>query len=331
MEHSYGNQYFFELNHNDVLCGRGSGPNDRVGNIEFRNLVMTRKAEYLAAASRDAKGRIAYDIINAVRSRGGRFLRKLSPEQTTDVGFKRGTNVFELADVATVLEKTKQTLRNNRAEFVKENDNVVGANMGGSFPAPPINGTPCPEPTNDVSLQIQANPIMMDTKTSQEEPPSPHYVGFPSKPRIVSKSQGMKFAAPLRARPRVRISKFSKLVMIPYDDAQSKWYTREEQRLFYRTRLSDVRRLRYSLRNATPALTSEELLYECMGLGDILSPSVAHHVVNMKRAHNDVVLAAHRLHQGNNRIDTIAKISMISSRWARERAAEVAAIYAMSL
>ena len=66
-----GNQYFFELNPSDVLCGRGSGPNDRVGNIKFRKLVMTHKAQYLAAARHDAKGRIAYDIINAVRSRGG--------------------------------------------------------------------------------------------------------------------------------------------------------------------------------------------------------------------------------------------------------------------
>ncbi|KAL3816495.1 hypothetical protein ACHAXA_011300 [Cyclostephanos tholiformis] len=71
-----GNRYFFELNHHDVLCGRGSGSNNRVGNIEFRNQVLTRKAEYLAALTRDAKGRIANDIINAVRARGGAIPEK---------------------------------------------------------------------------------------------------------------------------------------------------------------------------------------------------------------------------------------------------------------
>jgi hypothetical protein len=167
---------------------------------------------------------------------------------------------------------------------------------------------------------------MMDTKTSQEVPSSPHdlIVDFPCQPRIVSNSQDIKYDVPLSARPRVQFSKFSQLITIPYDDAQSKWYTREEQHQFKRKRLSDALRLRYSLRNATPALSSEELLYECVGIEKFLVRSA--HV-----AHSDVVLAAHRLHQGNNRIDTIAKISMMSSQWARERAAEVAALYAMSL
>ncbi|KAL3782112.1 hypothetical protein ACHAW5_010378, partial [Stephanodiscus triporus] len=171
-------------------------------------MVLTHKAQYLAAARRDAKGRIVYYIINAVRSRGWRFLRKLSPEQTRNAGFKQGTNVFQLADVATVLEKTKQTLRKNRAEFMKGNGDAVGANMGGSFPALPINGMPCPEPNHDVSLRME-NLIMMVTKISQDVPPSTHYVDFPSKPRIVSKSQDIKYNVPLSARPRVQFSKFS--------------------------------------------------------------------------------------------------------------------------
>ena len=112
--------YCFELNEHDVLCGRGSGPNDRVGNIEFRNLVLSRKSEYLAAPSRDAKGRIASSIVDAIRARGGRFLRKLSAAQAKNAGFKRDIAVYEMADEGTVLEKAKQTLRQNRAEFVKE-------------------------------------------------------------------------------------------------------------------------------------------------------------------------------------------------------------------
>jgi hypothetical protein len=187
------NQYFFELNPNDVLCGRGSGPNDHVGNVEFRNLVMTRKAEYLAAASRGAKGRIAYDIINAVRSRGGRFLRKLSPDQAMDMGFKRGTNVFELADAATVLEKTKQTLRQSRADFLKEHGDVVGVNIGGSSPVPTINNTPSPEPTNDVEQEMTPQPCPTVSSKSQNETSSS--IGGSWNPLPLGASAGLDLSA----------------------------------------------------------------------------------------------------------------------------------------
>ena len=29
------------LNHNDVLCGRGSGPNHNIGNVTFRKIVLS--------------------------------------------------------------------------------------------------------------------------------------------------------------------------------------------------------------------------------------------------------------------------------------------------
>jgi hypothetical protein len=172
---------------------------------------------------------------------------------------------------------------------------------------------------------------MMDTKTSQEEPPSPHdlIVDFPSKPRIVSQSQDIKSITPLSARPRVQFSKFSQLSMIPYDDAQSKWYTRGEQGLFRNAVAVDARRVINVLQDATPALSSEELLYGCVGIEKFLFESS--HAVQMMRAHSDVVLAAQRIHQGNDKIEKISKTSMMSSRCARERAAEVAAHYARSL
>jgi len=79
-----------------------------VGNIEFRNLVLTRKAEYLAAPSRDVKGRIANEVVDAVRNRGGRFVKKLNAKQLEEKGYKKDMNVYELADESTVLEKGKR-------------------------------------------------------------------------------------------------------------------------------------------------------------------------------------------------------------------------------
>lgn len=119
-----------KLTNNDILCGRGSGPNEHIGNIEFRKLVLTCKAEYNNAnTSRDTKGRIANDIINTVRlSKGGRFLRKLSAEQIKETGYKRGTAVYELADEVTILEKTKQALRQkntNKSVFAAAKEEAV--------------------------------------------------------------------------------------------------------------------------------------------------------------------------------------------------------------
>ena len=48
----------------------------------------------------------------------------------------------------------------------------------------------------------------------------------------------------------------------------------------------------------------------------------------MKWAHSDVVLVAQRIHQGDHRVEMIVKTSDKSSRCARERAAEVAALNA---
>lgn len=119
-------KYVVDLTDLDVLCGRGSGPNDRTGNIEFRNLILTRKAEYLAAKTREVKGRIASEIVNNVRLRGGRFLKKLTPDQAKKAGFGKGVAVYELADEPTVLEKAKQTLRQNRAAFEKKKEEEGG-------------------------------------------------------------------------------------------------------------------------------------------------------------------------------------------------------------
>jgi hypothetical protein len=73
----------------------------------------------------------------------------------------------------------------------------------------------------------------MNTITSNEELPFAQGIveDVTSKPIHDSESKGIMSNArlrakhPLRAKPRVRISKFSQLVMIPFEDAKTKWYT----------------------------------------------------------------------------------------------------------
>lgn len=108
-------QFVTDINQYDVLTGRGSGPYEQPGNIHFREIVATRKVEYISLNPRDTKmkNQIAKEIIDEVRSKGGRFLRKIQVRNNDD-GY-----LYEFVDEDTVMEKAKQALRQNRSGFIK--------------------------------------------------------------------------------------------------------------------------------------------------------------------------------------------------------------------
>jgi hypothetical protein len=65
----------FEIKGTDVLCGRGAPTNWHEGNQYFRQLVNKHQAAYLAA-KRVEKPEIAILIVQLVKERGGRFLKR---------------------------------------------------------------------------------------------------------------------------------------------------------------------------------------------------------------------------------------------------------------
>jgi len=102
------------LNRNDVLLGRGSGPNHYYGNLQFRDLVEQRREAYAQANLLAEKRGVAQSIVDDVRARGGRFLRQQGQR-------KKGENVLtdgEWIEVnnSVALEKSKQALRENKSE-----------------------------------------------------------------------------------------------------------------------------------------------------------------------------------------------------------------------
>jgi hypothetical protein len=107
-------EYITQLNQNDVLFGRGSGPNDHEGNIRFRTLVGERKAEYMATNHRQTKAKIAREIVSAVLDKNGRFLKKLEPAEAKELGVPKGVDAYVCVDDETVMEKAKQALRQQR-------------------------------------------------------------------------------------------------------------------------------------------------------------------------------------------------------------------------
>lgn len=83
----------------DVLCGRGGETNNHAGNIQYRNLVKKYQRLYLKAKRRD-KPKIAHHIVDTIRRKHGRFLKKDAPSNTwRDVGNSKAR------------EKTSQALR----------------------------------------------------------------------------------------------------------------------------------------------------------------------------------------------------------------------------
>jgi hypothetical protein len=67
-----------DLGPHDVLLGRGTGPNENQGNRLFRDEVRKGEDEYCRQSqSRVAKDLVVLQTIEAVRERGGRFVRRV--------------------------------------------------------------------------------------------------------------------------------------------------------------------------------------------------------------------------------------------------------------
>ena len=69
-------EYIYEVRENDVLCGRGAPSQYQKGNKFFREIVERFQSSYIAARRID-KPEIATHIVDMVRERGGRFLKRI--------------------------------------------------------------------------------------------------------------------------------------------------------------------------------------------------------------------------------------------------------------
>jgi len=97
------------LHMNDVLCGRGSGPNDHIGNINFRDIIALRRETYLTTSSRVVKAHTATEILNYVRGKNpsGRFLERVA-------GKGKNNPMWVVVEEDKAMEKIKQALRQIR-------------------------------------------------------------------------------------------------------------------------------------------------------------------------------------------------------------------------
>jgi len=108
---------------NDVMCGRGGGTNNHIGNIRFRQLVNGHKLRYLAA-TKSEKPMVSKEVVTIWRGLQppGRFL--MQEKTKGDTGTATTGKWYDIGDKK-AREKASQCLRERTPEvipFVKKLD-----------------------------------------------------------------------------------------------------------------------------------------------------------------------------------------------------------------
>jgi hypothetical protein len=106
---------------NDVMCGRGGGTNNHIGNIRFRQLVNGHKLRYLAA-TKSEKPMVSREVVTIWRGLNppGRFL--MQEKKSSDAGSAKVGQWYDIGDKK-AREKASQCLRERTPEvlpFVKK-------------------------------------------------------------------------------------------------------------------------------------------------------------------------------------------------------------------
>jgi hypothetical protein len=120
-----------------LSVGRGTGPNENNGNRLYREHVRRLKDDYRLADCRRAKDQFVVEAIDAVTSKGGRFLRKVQKgKPNKGLG---GRDLYEMADADAVVEKTRQAFQYCRRQRTEDGAAVPATSTGGEtapYPTP---------------------------------------------------------------------------------------------------------------------------------------------------------------------------------------------------
>ena len=105
------------LGPNDVLIGRGSPATANEGNIRFREVIRLLLPYYVATTRRSEKDSLARKVIDIIRSRQGRFVRRIeSPEEADRLQLDSIDSVWIVVEEEAVIPKVKQTFRDQHSE-----------------------------------------------------------------------------------------------------------------------------------------------------------------------------------------------------------------------
>ncbi len=117
---------YTELGNDDVLLGRGTGPNEFEGNIRFRRLVAEVAMGTAPKELLSSKPALSRKVVDEVTSRGGKFVRKLSKTDVVALPnftakkdssvsrIERRKDVYVEVPAAVAIEKAKQSFRHQQ-------------------------------------------------------------------------------------------------------------------------------------------------------------------------------------------------------------------------
>eukprot|EP00977_Amphora_coffeiformis_P028413 scaffold35012_cov214-Amphora_coffeaeformis.AAC.1 len=104
------------LGPDDVLFGKGSPSCGNSGNIRFRAVVKLLLPLYVSTPRRSEKDRLARAVVDIIKSRNGRFLRRIhSPSEADRLNLATYEGVWLLVDEKLMIPKVKQTFRDQHS------------------------------------------------------------------------------------------------------------------------------------------------------------------------------------------------------------------------
>jgi hypothetical protein len=205
---------------NDVLFGRGSGPNDHEGNIRFRDSVSLRKGEYMATNHRQTKAKIAKTIVDSVFLGGGRFLKKMEAAELQRMGFSNGNmDVYTIVDDDTVMEKAKQALRQNREKMATGSDVTTTGGGTGTVEQDAAAAT-LSMTTANAATAAPPQAILSSSSSPNHNHNHNHTSKPPSTPSYPPSSSTYEIPEPLPVRNNMEPLSYNHLASSEVEDAQ---------------------------------------------------------------------------------------------------------------
>jgi hypothetical protein len=129
-----------ELGKNDVLLGRGTGPNEHEGNVRFRTLsaeiLRLCAASSASSGTKMNKTKLAKKVLVAIEERNGRFVRRLTRDEIASMGGMSSSktkgqeantrDLYLVVPYGVALDKAKQSFRHQR-RVLAQNHTTVSA------------------------------------------------------------------------------------------------------------------------------------------------------------------------------------------------------------
>jgi len=173
----------YDIRENDVLCGRGAPTTYHPGNQYFKELVAKYQPTYIASRRSD-KPQIASQIVEIIRGRGGRFLKR-----TKKPGMgPSGHFCWEDVGDQRAYEKACQSLRENapelRRRLAAEEIAAISVDSDHGPSAAPARPPRVSDETADSSLSGRKRP-------SQDED-DPDYEGSSAREATVEEARSKK-------------------------------------------------------------------------------------------------------------------------------------------